>query len=127
MPWVRTKQLYCSATGGVSLFALQFAKAHGSRVIVTSSSDEKLERARALGADETINYRSIPQWADEVFRLTEGRGADLVLETGGTATFLQSIQAAALDWDNLHYRLPERDGRFIQCGFRDGEAHSTAG
>ncbi len=84
-------------TGGVSLFALQFAKAHGSRVIVTSSSDEKLERARALGADETINYRSIPQWADEVLRLTEGGGADLVLETGGTATFPQSIKAAALD------------------------------
>ncbi len=84
-------------TGGVSLFALQFAKAHGSRVIVTSSSDEKLERARVLGADETINYRSIPQWADEVLRLTEGGGADLVLETGGTATFPQSIKAAALD------------------------------
>jgi NADPH:quinone reductase-like Zn-dependent oxidoreductase len=84
-------------TGGVSLFALQFAKAHGSRVIVTSSSDEKLERARALGADEGINYRSTPNWADEVLRLTEGRGADLVLETGGTATFPQSIKAAALE------------------------------
>jgi len=84
-------------TGGVSLFALQFAKAHGSRVIVTSSSDEKLERARAMGADEGINYRSTPNWADEVIRLTEGRGADLVLETGGTATFPQSIKAAALD------------------------------
>ena len=84
-------------TGGVSLFALQFAKAHGSRVIITSSSDEKLERARGLGADETVNYRSTPQWADEVLRLTAGRGADLVLETGGTATFPQSIKAAALD------------------------------
>ena len=84
-------------TGGVSLFALQFAKAHGSRVIVTSSSDEKLERARVLGADEVINYRSTPQWADEVLRLTGGTGADLVLETGGTATFPQSIKAAALD------------------------------
>ena len=84
-------------TGGVSLFALQFAKAHGSRVIVTSSSDEKLERARALGADAVVNYRSIPQWADEVLRLTDGKGADLVLETGGSATFPQSIKAAALD------------------------------
>ena len=84
-------------TGGVSLFALQFAKAHGARVIVTSSSDEKLERARALGADEIINYRTTPEWADEVLRLTGGRGADLVLETGGTATFPQSIKAAALD------------------------------
>lgn len=84
-------------TGGVSLFALQFAKAHGARVIVTSSSDEKLERARVMGADEVINYRSIPKWADEVLRLTGGTGADLVLETGGTATFPQSIKAAALE------------------------------
>lgn len=84
-------------TGGVSLFALQFAKAHGSRVIITSSCDEKLERARALGADEVINYRSTPQWADEVLRLSDGKGADLVLETGGSATFPQSIKAAALD------------------------------
>lgn len=84
-------------TGGVSLFALQFARAHGARVILTSSSDRKLERARSLGADATINYRSTPNWASEVLRLTEGRGADLVLETGGTATFPQSIDAAALD------------------------------
>lgn len=84
-------------TGGVSLFALQFAKAHGARVLVTSSSDEKLERARNLGADEVINYKSTPNWADEVLRLTDGKGADLVLETGGTATFPQSIAAAGLD------------------------------
>ena len=84
-------------TGGVSLFALQFAKAHGARVLVTSSSDEKLERIRRLGADEVINYRFIPRWADEVLRVTDGRGADLVLETGGTVTFQQSVEAAALD------------------------------
>ncbi len=84
-------------TGGVSLFALQFAKAHGSRVIVTSSSDEKLERARHLGADDVINYRTTPKWADEVLRLTQGKGADLVLETGGKATFSQSVDAAGLD------------------------------
>ena len=84
-------------TGGVSLFAVQFAKAHGARVLVTSSSDEKLERARNLGADEGINYKSTPNWAREVLRLTQGRGADLVLETGGTATFPQSIEAAGLD------------------------------
>lgn len=81
----------------VSLFAMQFAKAHGARVLVTSSSVEKLERARKLGTDEVINYKSTPRWADEVLRLTEGRGADLVLETGGTATFPQSIEAAGLD------------------------------
>ncbi len=84
-------------TGGVSLFALQFAKVSGARVLITSSSDEKLERARRLGVDETINYRSTPAWADEVLRLTGGRGVDLVLETGGTETFPQSIQAAAVN------------------------------
>lgn len=84
-------------TGGVSLFALQFAKAHGARAIITSSSDEKLERARKLGADDTVNYLSTPAWADEVLRLTNGQGVDLVLETGGADTFRQSIRAAALD------------------------------
>jgi NADPH:quinone reductase-like Zn-dependent oxidoreductase len=84
-------------TGGVSLFALQFAKAHGARVIITSSSDEKLERARRLGADEIINYKSTPKWANEVLRLTDGKGVDLVLETGGASTFPQSIQSAALE------------------------------
>ena len=82
-------------TGGVSIFALQFAKAHGARVIITSSSDEKLARARTLGADDTINYRLKPDWAAETLRLTAGRGADLVLETGGTETFAQSVDAAA--------------------------------
>ena len=84
-------------TGGVSLFALQFAKAHGARVIITSSSDEKLERASKLGADEVINYKANPRWADEVLRLTNGKGVNLVLETGGSATFSQSIEAAGLD------------------------------
>ena len=84
-------------TGGVSLFALQFAKAHGARVIITSSSDEKLKRARKLGADEIVNYKANPRWANEVLRLTEGRGVDLVLETGGAATMSQSIQSAGID------------------------------
>ena len=83
-------------TGGVSIFALQFAKAHGARVIVTSSSDEKLEHARLLGADILINYRRTPDWNAEARRLTEGRGADLVLETGGAQTFARSVDAAAL-------------------------------
>ncbi len=84
-------------TGGVSLFALQFAKAYGTRVIITSSSDEKLAHARKAGADEGINYKKTPKWADEVLRLTEGKGVDLVLETGGAGTFAQSIQAAGID------------------------------
>lgn len=78
-------------TGGVSVWALQIAKAAGLRAIITSSSDEKLERARALGASATINYRSTPEWQDEVLRLTAGRGVDLVLEVGGQGTLSRSI------------------------------------
>jgi NADPH:quinone reductase-like Zn-dependent oxidoreductase len=80
-------------TGGVSIFALQFAKAAGLRTIVTSSSDEKLARALAIGADETINYKATPQWASEARRLTDGRGVDLVVEVGGADTFQQSLRA----------------------------------
>jgi NADPH:quinone reductase-like Zn-dependent oxidoreductase len=80
-------------TGGVSLFALQIAKAHGARVILTSSSDEKLARARALGADETINYRSTPDWDTEVLKLTNNRGVDHVVEVGGSGTVHRSLKA----------------------------------
>jgi len=80
-------------TGGVSIFALQFAKMHGARVIVTSSSDEKLARARALGADETINYQTTPDWDKEVLRLTDGIGADQVIELGGAGTVAKSVNA----------------------------------
>jgi len=83
-------------TGGVSIFALQFAKLAGARVIVTSSSDEKLERAKALGADATINYRTTPDWAKAARELTGGRGVDHVVEVGGAGTFQQSISACAL-------------------------------
>ena len=82
-------------TGGVSIFALQFAKMHGARVIITSSSDAKLARARMLGADETINYRSVPDWEKEVFRLTGEAGVDQVVEVGGTGTFVKSLRAVA--------------------------------
>ncbi len=81
-------------TGGVSLFALGFAKMAGARVIITSSSDAKLERARALGADVTINYRENPEWAALVRRETDGEGADLVVEVGGGATLGQAVAAA---------------------------------
>ena len=80
-------------TGGVSLFGLQVAKAHGARVILTSSSDEKLERGRALGADETINYKSTPDWDAEVLKLTDGRGVDHIVEVGGSGTMPQSFNA----------------------------------
>jgi NADPH:quinone reductase-like Zn-dependent oxidoreductase len=71
-------------TGGVALFAMQFARLSGARVIVTSSSDTKLERARSLGAAEGVNYRTTSDWAARVRELTNGRGADLVVETAGT-------------------------------------------
>ncbi|MFC2249152.1 NAD(P)-dependent alcohol dehydrogenase [Labrys portucalensis] len=80
-------------TGGVSIFALQFAVNAGARVIVTSSSDEKIERARALGAAAGVNYRKHPQWADAVIELTYGRGVDHVLEVGGPDSFAQSLRA----------------------------------
>jgi NADPH:quinone reductase-like Zn-dependent oxidoreductase len=83
-------------TGGVSLFALQFAKASGATVILISSSDAKLERGRALGADHLVNYRARPDWDAAVLALTNGRGADLVVETVGDATFERSLHAAAM-------------------------------
>lgn len=81
-------------TGGVSLFALQFAKLHGAQAIITSSSDAKLERARKLGADNTINYRTTPNWEEQVHELTGKRGADHVIEVGGAGTFAKSLRAA---------------------------------
>jgi NADPH:quinone reductase-like Zn-dependent oxidoreductase len=83
-------------TGGVSIFALQFAKAAGCRVISTSSSDEKLERLAALGADELINYRSTPAWGKRALELTDGRGVDVVVEIGGAGTLPQSIEAVRI-------------------------------
>lgn len=83
-------------TGGVSIAALQIAKAMGARVIVTSSSDAKLARARKLGADQTINYRRCPDWGHEVLSLTEGRGVDHVVEVGGPGTLSQSFQAVCV-------------------------------
>lgn len=83
-------------TGGVSIFALQFAKLHGARAVITSSSDEKLARAQSLGADATINYRTTPEWEKEVLRLTGNAGADHVVEVGGQDTFPKSLRALAL-------------------------------
>jgi NADPH:quinone reductase-like Zn-dependent oxidoreductase len=80
-------------TGGVSIFALQIAKKMGATVVVASSSDEKLERARTLGADHIVNYRSTPDWGGAVRKLTDGRGVDHVVEIGGPATLAQSIAA----------------------------------
>lgn len=81
-------------TGGTSVFAIQLAKARGATVIVTSSSDEKLDRARRLGADHTVNYRALPAWDEAVRSFTGGLGADLVLESAGAATLSRSLNAA---------------------------------
>jgi NADPH:quinone reductase-like Zn-dependent oxidoreductase len=80
-------------TGGVSVFALQFAKAAGARCTITSSSDDKLARARSLGADHTINYKATPEWEKEVMKITGGRGADHVIEVGGAGTLGKSVAA----------------------------------
>ncbi len=81
-------------TGGVSLFTVQLARALGATVILTSSSDDKLEIGSGLGATHLINYRTTPQWDIEVKRLTAGRGADLIVELGGPATLAQSVHSA---------------------------------
>lgn len=80
-------------TGGVSIFALQFAKMHGARVLATSSSDDKLEKARELGADHTINYQQTPDWDKEVLRLTSKIGVDHVVEVGGSGTLAKSLNS----------------------------------
>jgi NADPH:quinone reductase-like Zn-dependent oxidoreductase len=84
-------------TGGVALFALQLAKKAGARVILLSSSDEKLERARQLGADELVNYKQHPDWEEIVLEKTNGQGVDLVLELGGVGTLAKSMAAAKMN------------------------------
>ncbi|SEC29430.1 zinc-dependent alcohol dehydrogenase family protein [Terriglobus roseus] len=83
-------------TGGVSVVALQIAKMRGAKTIITSSSDEKLTRAKALGADETINYKTTPDWDKRVRELTGKRGVTHVVETGGGATLAQSLGSCAM-------------------------------
>jgi len=101
-------------TGGVSMLALQLARAAGARVIVTSSSDDKLERAFALGATDGINYARTPQWEQEVLRITAGHGADCVVEIGGAGTLGRSYQALA------------RGGKVALIGFLAGPQGDTA-
>ncbi|WP_198174933.1 zinc-dependent alcohol dehydrogenase family protein [Spirosoma arboris] len=85
--------LLVQGTGGVSLAALQLAKASGARVIATTSSDEKAQKLRTLGADHVINYRQTPNWEQSVLELTAGKGADITLDVAGTETFTKSMQA----------------------------------
>lgn len=83
-------------TGGVSVFALQLAKTFGATVIATSSSDEKLEKLKQLGADHLINYKTHPEWGKEVLRLTNNEGVDHVVEVGGAGTFSESVRCTKL-------------------------------
>jgi len=83
-------------TGGVSIFGLQFAKAAGYRTVITSSSDEKLARAKAMGADHLVNYRTTPDWSGPVRAATGGQGADFIMEVGGAGTIQQSLKAVRI-------------------------------
>lgn len=83
-------------TGGVSIFALQFAKVCGARVLGTSSSDEKLAKAKALGLDAGVNYKQHPDWSAWVKEQTDGKGADVIVEVGGAGTFAQSLEAVRI-------------------------------
>lgn len=83
-------------SGGVSIFALQFARLFGARVIATSSSAAKAERLKGMGAEAVIDYRATPDWDQEALRLTGGRGADLIVEVGGAGTLPRSFLAARL-------------------------------
>ncbi|HVQ14376.1 MAG TPA: NAD(P)-dependent alcohol dehydrogenase [Vicinamibacterales bacterium] len=100
-------------TGGVSIAALQFAKATGARVIATSSSDEKAARAIALGASDVVNYERTPEWEQEVRKLTSGRGVDCVVEIGGAGTLARSIRSLA------------RGGKIGLIGFLAGREGDT--
>jgi NADPH:quinone reductase-like Zn-dependent oxidoreductase len=95
-------------TGGVSLIALQIAKAAGARVIATSSSDEKLERVKALGADAVVNYRTTPEWGVEAARITGG--VDHVVEVGGQGTLAQSMQAIGFNGEIAIIGVLSREG-----------------
>lgn len=98
-------------SGGVSVFAMQFARMFGARVIATTSSETKAEKLLALGAHHVINYTTHPDWDQEVMRLTQGRGADFVIEVGGPGTLARSLKSAALG------------GHVVQVGILGGVGH----
>jgi NADPH:quinone reductase-like Zn-dependent oxidoreductase len=102
-------------SGGVSLFALQFAQLTGARIISTTSDNRKAERLLSLGASEVINYKEHPGWSAEVVRLTGGRGVDLVVEIGGPGTLTESIRSAC------------EGGRVVLVGLLTGFDADTSG
>lgn len=100
-------------SGGVSLFAIQLAKAMGARVIATTSSEVKAERLKALGADEVINYVQHPEWSNEVQRLTSGQGVNRVVEVGGPGTLNQSIRSIGIGGELALIGFVAQDGLAI--------------
>jgi NADPH:quinone reductase-like Zn-dependent oxidoreductase len=94
-PVIAGQTVLVLGTGGVSMFALQFARAAGACVLATSSSDEKLERVKALGAASGINYKRTPEWDKAVLEFTGGRGVDCVVEVGGAGTLARSYESLA--------------------------------
>ncbi|MDP9844447.1 zinc-dependent alcohol dehydrogenase family protein [Streptosporangium lutulentum] len=113
-------------TGSVSLFALQFAKMLGCRVISTTSSEIKAGKLKELGADHVINYVDTPEWGQAVRELTEGRGADLIVETNGPATIEQSVRAAALYGQIVLLSVSDPTGRHRSHIEISGEAYGSA-
>lgn len=107
-PVIAGKWVAVLGTGGVSLLALQIAKAAGARVIATSSSDEKLERVKAMGADAIVNYKTVPEWGREVARMTGG--ADHVVEVGGQGTLAQSMAAIGFGGEIALIGVLSREG-----------------
>jgi NADPH:quinone reductase-like Zn-dependent oxidoreductase len=104
------QSILLQGTGGVSIFALQFAKAMGAQVFHISSSREKLARLREMGADHVLNYRENPDWDSQVLSLTNGRGVDVVVEVGGPGTLERSFRAVRVD------------GSIVTIGFVGGGA-----
>lgn len=94
-PGGKGEKVLIQGTGGVAVSGLQIAKASGSEVIITSSSDAKLELAKKLGADKTINYKSTPDWEQEVLKMTDDEGVDIIFENGGAATLRKSFECIA--------------------------------
>jgi NADPH:quinone reductase-like Zn-dependent oxidoreductase len=90
--WVVTQ-----GTGGVSVFAVQFAKAAGARVIATTGSDDKIDFLKKLGADHVLNYKTNPKWGEEAKKITGGTGVDQVIEVAGPTSMKQSIAAIKMD------------------------------
>jgi len=113
-------------TGGVSIYALQIAKAMGAYVAITSSSDEKLEKAKALGADFIVNYKAEPEWGSAVNAWSGEKGVDHVVEVGGPATLASTVnQCVSCEWKYCpHWRIDRRERRCSNSS-ADGKADQS--